>query len=298
MLGPLFNENKLDRIDDTNTIFLGILFSMGKMKRRILIVDEDQGSLRILTEILTSNGYDVKTVSDGETAISCLDDHCDLLILEINLPGINGIEVCKHAAKISSATKAIFLTAYPSVQTAIDAIHLKANDYICKPVSTEVILSSVKKAFEESIIKKIVENDVLKVQATAGYQTSSEFPDPGMFLPESPNHLHEVTGFSDGISIDLYRRVIKHKGKLTKLTPAENRLLRVFLENTGTIIGHRSLVRMTQGYDTTDVEAPFVLRPLISRLKHKLDCVAGLNLKITNIRGTGYIVECDGKTNN
>ena len=94
--------------------------------------------------------------------------------------------------------------------------------------------------------------------------------------------------------IDLSRRQIKQKDKIINLTPAEGRLLRVLLSNEGKVFAHRELVLLVQGYDTSQREAPEILRPLVSRLRHKLEAFPALADHIVSIRGTGYVYE--GKT--
>ena len=98
----------------------------------------------------------------------------------------------------------------------------------------------------------------------------------------------------DGTEIDLSRRQIKQKDTLVNLTPAEGRLLRVLLANEGKVFAHRELVLLVQGYDTSQREAPEILRPLVSRLRHKLEVFPALAEHIVSIRGTGYVYEGKG----
>ncbi|OFX08787.1 MAG: hypothetical protein A3J86_01145 [Anaerolinea sp. RIFOXYB12_FULL_60_12] len=71
-------------------------------------------------------------------------------------------------------------------------------------------------------------------------------------------------------------------------------MLRVLLENPGKVFSHRDLVLLVQGYDTSSQEAPEVLRPLVSRLRHKLDEFPDLMNRISSVRGTGYVYEENG----
>ena len=71
-------------------------------------------------------------------------------------------------------------------------------------------------------------------------------------------------------------------------------MLRVLLENPGKVFSHRELVLLVQGYDTSPQEAPEVLRPLVSRLRHKLDEFPDLMNRISSVRGTGYVYEENG----
>ena len=81
------------------------------------------------------------------------------------------------------------------------------------------------------------------------------------------------------------------KCKLYFLTPAEGRLLRIFIENIGKVFTHRELVLLVQGYSTTQQEAPEILRPLVSRLRQKLAEFPSLMQRVVSVRGTGYVFE-------
>jgi DNA-binding response OmpR family regulator len=97
----------------------------------------------------------------------------------------------------------------------------------------------------------------------------------------------------DGTHIDLSRRQIQKKDHDVHLTPAEGRLLRVLIENPGRVFTHRELVLLVQGYDTSQREAPEILRPLVSRLRHKLEPFPLLAESIVSVRGTGYLYEAE-----
>ncbi|HEX2995548.1 MAG TPA: winged helix-turn-helix domain-containing protein, partial [Anaerolineales bacterium] len=95
----------------------------------------------------------------------------------------------------------------------------------------------------------------------------------------------------DGRRIDLSRRQVRKNQQVVHLTPAEGRLLRVLVENPGRVYSHRELVLLVQGYDTSQREAPEILRPLVSRLRHKLEAFPTLSDQIMSVRGTGYLYE-------
>jgi DNA-binding response OmpR family regulator len=89
----------------------------------------------------------------------------------------------------------------------------------------------------------------------------------------------------------LSRRTLTRDTLQEALTPAEGHLLKVFLENTGKVFSHRELVLLVQGYDVSQREAQEILRPLVSRLRHKLDAFPTLYERIRSVRGTGYVLE-------
>ena len=89
------------------------------------------------------------------------------------------------------------------------------------------------------------------------------------------------------------RRTVSDGQKEESLTPAEGHLLKVFIENTGKVFSHRELVLLVQGYDVSQREAQEILRPLVSRLRHKLNTFPTLYKRVVSVRGTGYIFETD-----
>jgi two-component system KDP operon response regulator KdpE len=97
----------------------------------------------------------------------------------------------------------------------------------------------------------------------------------------------------DGVTVDLVRRLVSDGETTIQLTPAEGHLLKVFLENLGRVFTHRELVLLVQGYDVSQREAQEILRPLISRLRNKVEVFPPLHARIVSVRGTGYLFESD-----
>ncbi len=98
----------------------------------------------------------------------------------------------------------------------------------------------------------------------------------------------------NNVKIDLERREIwTSEDDKVQLTPTEGKLMQILLENRGRVLSHKDLVFLVQGYQTTDWEAPEIMRPLVSRLRRKLAYFEGGDDWIVNVRGTGYVF--DGK---
>jgi DNA-binding response OmpR family regulator len=195
----------------------------------------------------------------------------DLLIVDLKMPGMDGLEVVQVVNQVSPETEVILLTAYGSTETAIQALRLRIHDYLLKPASPVQILATVKKGLSRRSAKSRLSN-ISAVDSDS-----------------SP----EVFSLKDGTVVDLSRRQIKFKSKIEHLTPAEGRLLRILMENKGKVFSHRELVLLVQGYDTSQREAPEILRPLVSRLRHKLDQFPSLSEQVVSVRGTGYLYEGD-----
>jgi OmpR family response regulator RpaB len=171
--------------------------------------------------------------------------------------------------QLSPETEVILLTAFGSTETAIQALRLRIHDYLLKPSSPAQIISSVKKALTHRAAKiQLRDSDADNVDESI-----------------------EVVTLTDGTEIDLSRRQIKYKSRVEHLTPAEGRLLRILIKNEGKVFSHRELVLLVQGYDTSQREAPEILRPLVSRLRHKLEQFPLLSEQVVSVRGTGYLYE-------
>jgi DNA-binding response OmpR family regulator len=223
------------------------------MKSNILVVDDEPVARQSLTDILKLEGYVVTSAPNGQAAVEYVRTHpVDLMIVDLRMPGMDGLEVVQVLNQISPDTEVILLTAFGSTDTAIQALRLRIHDYLLKPASTAQIIASVKKALTR-------------------HSTKSRL------------------GNLD--SVDLARRQIKYKNKIEHLTPAEGRLLRILMENEGKVFSHRELVLLVQGYDTSQREAPEILRPLVSRLRHKLEQFPSLSEQVVSVRGTGYLYE-------
>jgi len=117
-----------------------------KMKPRILIVDEEEGireSLRLILE----QDYELLFATTGSECIDCIKNTADvnLVLLDIKMPKIDGIQILKQVKQINPNIKVIMVTGYKSVETATEAIKAGASDYIVKPFNSKDILETVKK---------------------------------------------------------------------------------------------------------------------------------------------------------
>ncbi len=240
------------------------------MKSNILVVDDEPVARQSLSDILKLEGFIVASAPNGQAAIEYVRTHpVDVMIVDLRMPGMDGLEVVQVLNQLSPDTEVILLTAFGSTETAIQALRLRIHDYLLKPASPAQVISSVKKALVRRSAKSQARN------------TETDEVDEAI----------EVFTLKDGTIIDLSRRQIKHKSKVEHLTPAEGRLLRILMKNEGKVFSHRELVLLVQGYDTSQREAPEILRPLVSRLRHKLEQFPLLSKQVVSVRGTGYLYE-------
>jgi len=256
------------------------------MKAKILVVDDEALVRQSLEDILRLEGYDTQSVPNGDKALEVLQEESfDLILLDLRMPGIDGIEVLEGATKVSPDIKVILLTGHGSLESAIKALRQGAHDYLLKPVSSHELLSSVEGALklraeqqQKRLLLDQLASSIQRLKDVEGIEASSTFD-------------QQVIELENGVMVDLPRREVWRGNQRVSLTPTEGKLIKVLLENRGRVLTHRELVLLVQGYETTDWEAPEVLRPLISRLRRKLSAFPDGEKWIANVRGTGYVFE-------
>lgn len=119
------------------------------MKKKILVVDDESLIRESLVFVLTKEGYDVEQASNGLQAIDMIKaDNFDLLITDVEMPELKGIELLEKVRQLSPGTFVILITAYASIETAVSAFRKGASDYILKPLEFDELLHRVNKIFE------------------------------------------------------------------------------------------------------------------------------------------------------
>jgi DNA-binding NtrC family response regulator len=120
-----------------------------EMKPRILIVDDEKDFTESLAERLTLRDYDVSTSFSGEEALEKLKTYnLDVVILDVQMPGLDGIETLREIKRIKPLTEVIMLTAHATVETAIRGMQLGALDYLMKPCDNEELVSKIERGYE------------------------------------------------------------------------------------------------------------------------------------------------------
>lgn len=225
------------------------------MPRRIMVV-EDEKSIRDLVEFhLKKEGYRVVAVADGQEAISALDRKpCDLVVLDLMLPGVDGIDVCKHIRnRYGYSVYVIMLTARGEEVDRIIGLEVGADDYMVKPFSPRELTVRIKAAFRRE----------------------SAISQGGAILSGC------------GLVLDKERYQCRYHGQQLDLTPKQFALLLHLMVNRGKVCTREELMDAVWGFDyygdtrTVDVH--------ISQLRHRLQEAAGKeDVPIETLRGVGY----------
>lgn len=224
------------------------------MNEHILLVEDEEKLARMVELELKYEGYAVTKAFDGRTGLDqALSGAFDLVLLDIMLPQLSGMEVLRRLRREKPALPVIMVTARDSVMDKVAGLDSGADDYITKPFAIEELLARIRTA--------------LRKRGDGG---------------EEP---HLLT--AGPLSMDVERYEVTVKGQPVSLTKKEFDLLRCLLENKGRVLSRESLLNSVWGFDfvgeTNSVDV------YIRFLRSKLDDAFGLKL-IHTVRGVGYVI--------
>ena len=121
---------------------------------KILLVDDEAVFANNMSKLLTRRGYQVKAVNSGDEALRALmDNPFDVMVLDLKMPGMDGIATMHEMKKLGLFTEVLILTGHGSIDTALEAIQIGAYDYVTKPCEIAELVSKIEAAFERKTIK-------------------------------------------------------------------------------------------------------------------------------------------------
>jgi two-component system alkaline phosphatase synthesis response regulator PhoP len=224
-------------------------------RKKILLVDDEAAIVQSLRYTLEKNGYAVLTAGDGRTAVTLASAEApDLVLLDIMLPLLDGIEACKEIRKVS-AVPIIMLTAKDQEFDKVLALELGADDYVTKPFSLGEIMARIK--------ARLRRQDAI-VEA----------------------HKNESISIGE-ITIDPSRQRLTVRGKDVALAPKEFRLLHLLMENRGRIVTRQILLEKVWGYDFEGEHQTISVH--IRWLREKIEIDPNNPRHIATVRSRGYM---------
>jgi len=117
---------------------------------KILLVDDETEFVSTLAERLNLRGFDVNVATDGESAIQIVEEsQPNLIILDLKMPGLGGLEVLKQVKEINPDIKVILLTGHGSTKEGIEGMNLGASDYLMKPINIEELIPKMQEAIDK-----------------------------------------------------------------------------------------------------------------------------------------------------
>lgn len=207
-------------------------------KPRILVVDDEPQLTRVLRTGLSSRGYEVRAAADGLTGFEIFSDwHPDLVITDLAMPNVDGLELCRRLRAVSQVP-IIILSAKGEEKTKVQALDLGADDFVTKPFGIDELLARIRASLRRAIA----------VPTSDNAQTALE---------------------SGDFRIDLESRTVTVRGSEVHLTPKEFDLLTYFLKHPGKVLTHRTLLAALWGGNY--VEQNEYLRVFVGNLRKKIE---------------------------
>ncbi len=224
------------------------------MTVKILVVDDERAVRESLRRALQLEGYEIELAADGREALSVLgeeDPQPDAVILDVLMPGVDGLEVCRRLRDAGNRVPVLMLTARDEVENRVAGLDAGADDYVTKPFALEELLARVR-----ALLRRTTNGD------GAG----------------------EVLTFAD-LEVDLGTREVRRAGRAIELTRTEFALLELFLRNPRQVLTRSIIFERVWGYDFGF--ASNSLDVYIGYLRRKTEA-GGEPRLIQTVRGVGY----------
>ena len=231
------------------------------MKRQILVVEDNPEIADLLSIHLKDLNYDIETVHDGLVGLQkALNNHYDLIILDLMLPGCDGIEICQKVRGKADYTPILMLTAKSSELDRVLGLEVGADDYLTKPFSIRELMARVKALFR-------------RVEAFGGSASGEKAEEDA------------TLNFKD-LTINREKRTVTASEKSLDLTAKEFDLLLHFAENPGRVYSRSQLLDQVWGYGHEGYE--HTVNSHINRLRNKLEDNPAKPNTILTVWGVGY----------
>lgn len=250
-----------------------------KVPVRLLIVDDETPVRSALTRSLTLLGYSTEEAASGRQALDLLAREAyDLMILDMHMPGMDGLEVMKQAHRLYPKLLIIVLTGYASLDSAIAAVKLEAADYLLKPVKLEEIIEAVGSALQK------------RAQQPEPSPESELNPAPLDVSSTLAIHSRQLICVPP-VTFDRQNRLVKldNKPDYIELTEGEAIILANLMAQPNQVISCGELVDLAWNYNLDETEAEKLIRPYIFRLRRKLETDSKRPLLIRTVRRRGYL---------
>jgi DNA-binding response OmpR family regulator len=267
----------------------------------ILVVD-DEGAIRYsVSKTLQRVGYNVNEAASGEEALESMKkQRYDVVLTDIRMPGLTGVELLKRIKEQAPDSIVILMTGYASLGTAVEALRLGAHDYLIKPSSSQDIRQSVSRGVErarnlkrrrsllDAIRNNVSELTRADVDVVKAALEDGDFDDEQHFMEHPISETMNSNMTLGPLTIYPGRYQIAVGDRPIDLTPTEFDLLLYLAAHRGRVVSCHELVREVRGYTVDEAEAREVIRPHVSNLRRKLKQAGQDADLIVNVRGIGY----------
>jgi two-component system, OmpR family, response regulator RegX3 len=220
---------------------------------RILVVDDEPAIVDAVTYALRASGFEVDTFGDGESALDAArSDGYDVLVLDVRLPGLSGIEICRRL-RSENDVPILILTAMDAEVDRVLGLEAGADDYVTKPFSVAELVSRVRAILRRRELDRAVGGGVRRVGS---------------------------------LELDVNRHEVRLDGRKIRLTPSEFRLLALLAQEPERVYSRREI--MQHLWDSTYVGDQRACDIHVSNLRRKIEETPGRPQRLVTVRGVGY----------
>ncbi|RVU01288.1 response regulator transcription factor [Mucilaginibacter limnophilus] len=228
---------------------------------KILLIEDEPGLVSVIVRGLTEAGMEVSVAADGNMGLEMALNHSfNLVILDIMLPGMNGIQVCKEIRKKKPGIAILMLTALSSTENIVTGLNSGADDYLAKPFKFPELEARIR-----TLVRRTLNNEAIS------------------------NVIH-----IDNLEIDLDSKIARRNGKTLSLTATEYRLLEYFAKNKNKVLSRIQILENVWDIDFN--MGTNVVDVYVNYLRKKLDTEGQVKL-IQTVFGMGYMLKEDANEN-
>jgi two-component system, OmpR family, KDP operon response regulator KdpE len=229
---------------------------MSAARLKVLVVDDEPPIRKLLRMGLETQGYQILDASNGQTALQLMSDKPDLVILDLGLPDMQGLELLQQIRATREDLPVVVLSSRGDEVAKVAALDQGADDYVTKPFGMEELLARIRAALRHQLHVQ-GERPVFKLGS---------------------------------LSVDLVRRIVKVDGKEMKLSPKEYELLRLLIQHAGKVLTHKFLLKELW---STSID-PQYLRVYVRQLRNKIEPDPARPKYILTETGIGYRLKTPG----
>jgi DNA-binding response OmpR family regulator len=261
------------------------------MPGSILVVDDEQNLRHTLAFILKRAGYFVTTAENAEETLNTLKTGTfDLMILDIKMPDVDGLTLLKVIRQNHPKLPVFILTGYGSLDSAIEALHLEARDYLLKPIDPAQLLERIQAILQEeqsnqrrNEILNQVQTLIAELDGIKGEDSGITSHFPHVSLPETARYLRRGLFY-----IDIKARYVELAGQSISLPPSTFSYLLTLLRHSPDPVNYQDLVAESQGKSLPDAEARSLARWQIYQLRLAIEADPEHPRTIITVRNFGY----------
>ena len=258
---------------------------------RVLVVDDEDHVRSALVDSLHIQGYRADEACSGYQALEMLGRTTyAVMVVDLRMPGMDGVEVMRRAAKMCPDLSVVVLTGHPTLDTAISALKLRAVDYLLKPASLQDVVAAVASALErrgremrQRRLMQVMGRALEEMREIEDSEDVGNTPMQDRFLRVGPVMLDRekcqvvVAGDDDARALPV------------ELTLSETKLLAYLMQRPGIVLPCSELAQAALGYDVEANSAPGIIRPHICRLRKKIESAPESPRLIRTVPGKGYL---------